>query len=132
MELIHSNQWKLYMESAENDPKAKGKDMHYYLTFPRSHLRLLVALLAEGSTAKQQLELLEMRVRCVAGKTHDVKAHASGLLKMKGLAGTDLAERTGRRLLREGKFVASEDGKKGKDGWYGGWPAYLFHFLFNV
>lgn len=59
-----------------------------------------------------------MRVRCAAGRSADPKAHAGGLHKLKGFAGTDLVERQGRRMLREGKFVLAEDGKKGKEAGY--------------
>lgn len=129
------------MESAEADSKVRGRDLHSFLMEVRSHLKRLLAIilpLEDSTTTVKLLELMEMRVRCGAGKSADVKAN--GLAKIRSFASTDMVccwsvvflslssqiwfffflsfcknERAGRRLLREGMVTMSEEGKKGKE-----------------
>ncbi len=132
LELLATNKtWKVYMEGAVLDAKAKGRDFQTFLVMPRLHLTKLLTIMSPFECCKpaaRALEQLETRCRNVSGKAaaEDAKNKPGipGISKLK-LPFPEFSERTTRRLVRDGKFMTQATGlgsgaskKKAKEAGY--------------
>ena len=110
--------WKVYMEGAIMDVKARKRQVHTFVVMPRVHMNKLMTLMSpfeSGKTTVLFLENFEQKARNIAGRPaaeDDGKKKGGGvpgLGKLKVVDETFL-DRPLRRLLREGKFLMQASG----------------------